>query len=229
RRAEQLREVSGVYLSGPAPGQSGSMTNHIPLEVGLRHLFARGRGFGNDPAVQAAGTPSCGVTVDPTTGAVGGPASDPTLSATNPCPQFEVGGDFAAVNVKVHDVSGSFTASTVFPTRSLVSPTTAILDLATVKYDARNCYGGEACQHTSKTGVRSWTFPTLGFSTFGTTTAYGSDIRIFKTAVDAYVPARGPTGNLLGDRPYTHRENFPSAIVTAPEGTTPMMAPITLV
>jgi len=218
----------GTYLVGPAAGRSGSMTNLIRLEVGQRHLFVWGRGFGTDPLVQAAtaaGTPSCGVTVNPTTGVVGAPAPDPTLSPTNACPPFEVGGAFAAVNVKVHDVSASFTAptgstvfSTVLPTQSLVSPTTAILDPATVKYDATNCFGGEACQHTSKVGVRSWQFPTLGFSVFGTSTAYGSDIRVFKTGVDAYVK----------DKPYQRRTNLPSAVVLAPDGT-PMLAPITLV
>ena len=218
----------GTYLVGPAAGRSGSMTNLIRLEVGQRHLFVWGRGFGTDPLVQAAtaaGTHSCGVTVNPTTGVVGAPAPDPTLSPTNACPPFEVGGAFAAVNVKVHDVSASFTAptgstvfSTVLPTQSLVSPTTAILDPATVKYDATNCFGGEACQHTSKVGVRSWQFPTLGFSVFGTSTAYGSDIRVFKTGVDAYVK----------DKPYQRRTNLPSAVVLAPDGT-PMLAPITLV
>ena len=227
----------GIYLAGPAPGRSGLMmtdpTNPtkpiLRLEVGQRHLFAWGRGFGTDPLVQAAnaaGNRSCGVTVDPTTGAAGGPAPDSTISAANPCPPFDVGGAFAAINVKVHDVSASFTApagstafSTVFPTQSLVSPTTALLDVATVKYDATNCRSGEVCQHTSKVGVRSWTFPTLGFSIYGTSTAYGSDIRVFKTAVDAY----------FGNKPYRHQTNLPSTIVLAPDGVTPMLAPITLV
>jgi hypothetical protein len=210
----------GIYLSGPAPGRSGLMTNHVSLEVGQRHLFVWGRGFGTDPLVQAqAGT--CGVTVDPTTGAVGGPAPDPTLSPTNPCPPFEVGGAFAAINVKVHDVSASFSApagATVFPTQSLVNPVTPILDLAIVKFDATNCYSGEACAHTSKLGVRNWTFPTLGFSAYGTATGYGSDIRVFKTPVDVY----------FADKPYLHQTNLASAVVLAPDGT-PMLAPITLI
>ncbi|TMJ02757.1 MAG: carboxypeptidase regulatory-like domain-containing protein, partial [Bacillati bacterium ANGP1] len=211
----------GVYLAGPGPGRSGSMTNQIRLEVGQRHLFAWGRGFGTDPVVKAAPTPSCGVTVDPTTGVVGGPAPDPTLSPTNPCPPFEVGGAFAAINVKVHDVSASFSApagATVFPTQSLVTPATPILDLAIVKYDATNCYSGEACAHTSKVGVRNWTFPSLGFSAYGTSTAYGSDIRVFKIPVDAY----------FADKPYLHQTNLASAIIVAPDGK-PMLAPITLV
>src|SRR5256886_4614869 len=73
----------GTYLVGPAAGRSGSMTNLIRLEVGQRHLFVWGRGFGTDPLVQAAtaaGTPSRGVTVNPTTRVVGAPAPAPTLS-----------------------------------------------------------------------------------------------------------------------------------------------------
>ncbi len=217
----------GVYLTGPAAGTAGAMTNQTRLGAGMRHLFVRGRGFGNDPAVTSG---TCGMNVDPTTGAVGAPAADSTLSATNPCPPFEVGNAFALAGVQVHDVTASFSANgaTGFPRQSLMTPATAILDMATVVYDATNCYGGEICTppHTSKYGVRQWSFPTLGFSGFGAASTYGVSTSVFKKPVDAY----------FNDKAYQHRENKTAngvtAFVLAPSPApprTPMLAPITIV
>jgi hypothetical protein len=202
----------GVYLIGPAPGGSGPMANLTRLGAGMRHLFVRGRGFGNDPLIQARpGT--CGIA--PTTGV---PVADPTLSDSNPCPPFEVGDAFKAEGVKVHDVTGSFSGGTVFPRRSLTTPALAQLDLVTVDYDAINCAGGRQCSHTTKFGVRQWEFPTMGFSAFGGPIAYSTFTRVFKKAVDGY----------FQDKPYQHRESTPDSFVLAPDGR-PLLAPITLV
>ena len=205
-----FEKYRGAYLTGPANGSSGAMTGHTRLGAGKRHLFVRGSGFGNDPAITAG---FCGI--NPSTGAA---VADATLSPTNPCPPFEVGGAFAERGIEVHDVTGAFTASTVFPRRSLATPSNATLDMATVVYDGVNCNGGEACDHTAKVGVRQWEFPTLGFSAFGTSTAYSTDSRVFKRAVEAY----------FRDKPYEHRTNDPARVVVAPDGR-PMLAPITLV
>lgn len=197
----------GVYASGPVAGIAGTMTGHIRLAVGSRHLFARGRGFADDPAVQASpGT--CGI--DPRTGA---PVADATLSAANPCPVFEVGSAFAAAGVEVHNVSSSFTASTELPRRSLVDGTSPTLDMVTVVYDAVNCYGSQACDFTSKVGARNWSPATLGFSGFGGPTAYAASSTVYKRAVESY----------FKNRPYQHRTN--GSFVTAPDGT-PMLTPL---
>jgi Big-like domain-containing protein/beta-propeller repeat-containing protein len=214
-----FEKYRGVYLSGPVNGGSGQMTGFTRLGSGLRHLFVRGRGFGNDPAILAApGT--CGI--DPITGA---PAPDLTLSATNPCPVFEVGGAFVKAGVQVHDVSASFTGTTTFPRQSLATPANPILDMATIVYDGVNC-AGFGCS-TSKTGARNWTFSQLGFSSYGTATAYGSDSRVTKRAVDAY----------FSDRPYQRRTAGLSACTAS--STTPcfvvagdgraMLTPLSLV
>ena len=52
-------------------------------------------------------------------------------------------------------------------------------------YDGVSCSGGETCDQTSKIGIRNSQFPTLGFSTFGSATTYGS-ARVFKRALEAY-------------------------------------------
>lgn len=204
-----FEKYRGVYLTGPAKGSTGAMTGHVRLGAGKRHLFARGRGFGNDPAITAG---FCGI--DPSTGA---PVADATLSATNPCPPFEVGGAIAAIGIEVHDVTGSFTASTQLPRQSLADPTKATLDMATVTYDGVGCGSAAGCS-TSKIGVRQWEFSTLGFSAFGTATAYAANTKVFKKAVDAY----------FGDKPYEHRTNDPARVVLGSDGR-PMLAPITLV
>lgn len=212
-----FEKYRGVYLQGPATPSTGTVTGAMTgpasvlrLGAGMRHLFVRGRGFGNDPFIPAS---HCGI--NPSNGA---PVPDATLSTTNPCPPFEVGGAFAAVGVKINDVTASFTSTTVFPRRSLANPSIPTLDMATVLYDGVNCSGGEACDHTSKFGVRQWEFPTLGFSAFGTATAYSTDTRVFKRAVEGY----------FRDKPYEHRTNDPARVVLAPDGR-PMLAPITLV
>ncbi|MBI3636010.1 MAG: IPT/TIG domain-containing protein, partial [Candidatus Rokubacteria bacterium] len=102
--------------------------------------------------------------------------------------------------------------------RSYKDGTTATLDTATVVYDAVSCNGAEACDFTTKTGVRNWTFPTLGFSTFGSATAYAPSISVYKRAVESY----------FTNRPYLHQTNDPTRVVNAPDGT-PMLAPITQV
>jgi hypothetical protein len=205
-----FEKYRGVYLKGPVKGQTGLMANPQRLDPGWRHLFARGRGYGNDPLLPAG---HCGV--DPSTFA---PVPDGALSATNPCPPFEVGAAFAERKVRVMDATGSFTATTELPTRSFANGTSPTLDLATVVYDGKNCNGGEACDQVSKIGVRNFSFPTLGFSTFGSSTTYGNTIRVFKRAVEAY----------FRSRPYEHRTNDPARVVVAPDGR-PMLAPITLV
>jgi hypothetical protein len=107
----------------------------------------------------------------------------------------------------------------VFPIASLADPTKPMLDLATVVYDAVNCSGGQTCDHTSKTGIRQWQFPTLGFSTYGSSTAYGA-ARVFAKALKGY----------FLDRPYLHQENLSGTYLPlATTGGVPMLAPITMV
>jgi hypothetical protein len=99
-----------------------------------------------------------------------------------------------------------------------VTPSTPTLDMATVTYDAFNCATNSPCDHTGKTGIRQWQFPTLGFSTFGTGTTYG-DARVFARAVKGY----------FLDRPYRHKEDDTGRfipIANSPHGL-PMLSPIT--
>jgi hypothetical protein len=208
-----FEKYRGVYLQGPAAGGSGSMASHTRLDPRLRHYFVRARGFGNDPLVRAS-SGTCGVdtSVEPAV-----PVPDATLSATNPCPNFEVGDAFTGYGIRVVDVTAYFTTGMELPRKSMMDPTRATLDLATIVYDGVNCSGAQNCDLTSKTGTRQWEFPTLGFSTFGSSSAYGEAF-VFKRAVDAY----------FANKPYEHRTNDPTRVVTAPDGR-PMLAPITLV
>src|SRR5262249_51931001 len=145
----------------------------------------------------------CGI--NPTTFA---PIADGTLSAANPCPTFQVGNAYREIGVAVHNVSASFTPTTELPRTSYMGalppapalPAPPTLDMMTVFYDAVSCSGGEACDTTSKFGIRQWQFSTLGFSSYGTPTAYGATIRVFKRAIESYFNAR----------PYQHRINDPS-------------------
>jgi hypothetical protein len=112
-----------------------------------------------------------------------------------PCPPFALTPAFRDAGVDVHDVTASFTASTVFPARTLDPQRTAgaaTLDLAVVAYDAVNCFGGEDCDNAANTGVQ-WEYPTVGFSTFGTATRYAFMIRVFKRAIDTHFPPPGGT------------------------------------
>ena len=200
-----FEKYRGVYLVGPIQGASGTMSGFQRLGAGLRHLFVRGRGFRDDPAVPAG---FCGI--NPTTGA---PVADPSF-----CPALQIGAAFQTIGVSVHNVSGSFTATTELPRTSYTNATTPTLDLATVIYDGVSCKGTEACDTTSKFGVRQWGFNTLGYTTpYGTVSAYGVTT-VYKRAVDSY----------FNTRPYQHRINDPARVVTAPDGT-PMLAPITKV
>jgi len=101
---------------------------------------------------------------------------------------------------------------------SFVTPTQPTLDMATVIYDGTACKGSEPCDTTSKFGVRQWGNSTLGYTpVFGTATTYGTTT-VYKRAVESY----------FNTRPYQHRTNDPSRVVTALDGT-PMLAPITIV
>jgi hypothetical protein len=209
-----FEKYRGVFLIGPANGSSGMMSGHQRLDPGKRHLFVRGRGFGND-ALMPAGT--CGV--DPATLAA---LPDDSVSVANPCPPFVIGPAFDFVktgvqSVKIMNVTTSFTGTTQLPTRSLANPASPTLDLLTVVYDGKNCNGAEACDQTTKTGIRQFQFPTLGFSTFGSGNAYGI-AQVFKRAIDTY----------FRHHPYQHRTNDPTRVVIASDGR-PMLAPITLV
>jgi hypothetical protein len=119
----------------------------------------------------------------------------------------------------VHDVTQYFANGSIFPTKSFRTPTQAMLDLATVTYDTRNCSGGASCDHTTKLGPRQWNFPTLGFSTFGTSSTYGNAL-VLGRAFRAY----------FTDRPYVHQTEPPNTSLgnlVGPFG--PMLAPITIV
>jgi protocatechuate 3,4-dioxygenase beta subunit len=209
-----FEKYRGVYFRGPLPGAVlAPMGTFVRLGGGKRNLFARGRGFSTDPAIKnQPGT--CGVDN------AGNPvAQDAAFLAAFPCPTFQVGDAFRAIGVQVLDTAASFSASTTFPTKSYVDPTKAALDMATVTYDAANCSGGQACDHSGKTGIRQWQFPTLGFSSFGTSSAYG-DARVFVRAMKAY----------FIDRPYLHQENvLGTYLPKANSGGVPMLAPITIV
>jgi len=91
-------------------------------------------------------------------------------------------------------------------------------DMAELAYDAVSCNGGEPCDHTSKTGPRNWKFWTYGVSAVGSATQYGVGARVVKKVVDS----------LFGDRPYEHRTNDPTRVVTDAAGN-PMLAPLTVV
>jgi hypothetical protein len=201
-----FEKYRGVYLRGPIAGAAGAMGGFERLGAGVRHFFVRGRGFRDDPAIAAG---FCGI--DATTGV---PVAD-----TGFCPVFQVGAAFQNIGIAVHNVTASFTpGATELPRTSYMSATTPTLDMATVIYDGTKCKGAEACDTTSKFGVRQWGFNTLGYTTpYGTVSTYGP-VSLFKRAINAY----------FGNRPYQHRVNDPARVVTAPNGT-PMLAPITVV
>jgi uncharacterized repeat protein (TIGR01451 family) len=205
-----FEKYRGYYMVGPASGASGAFGAFERLGAGVRHFFVRGRGFRDDPAVPAG---SCGI--NPSTGA---PVPDATLSAGNPCPTFQIGDAFKNVGIAVHNVSGSFAPATELPRASLVNPNVKTLDMATIVYDGVGCKGTEACDTTSKLGVRNWVFNTLGYTTpIGTATTYGS-LSVFKRAVESY----------FNNRPYQHRTNDPARVLAAPDGTA-MLAPVNIV
>jgi uncharacterized repeat protein (TIGR01451 family) len=205
-----FEKYRGVYMVGPIPGGSGALGGFQRLGAGFRHFFVRGRGFRDDPAVP---TGFCGI--NPATGA---PVADPTLSADNPCPAFQIGTAFLNIGVAVHNVTSSFTASTELPRTSFLTPAQPTLDMATVVYDGVNCKGSEPCDTISKFGVRQWGNSTLGYTTpNGTATTYGLST-IYKRAIECY----------FNCYPYQHRINDPTRVVIAPDGT-PMLAPITKV
>ena len=213
-----FEKYRGIFAMGPANGTTGLINPAVPdthqrLAPNRRNLFVRGRGWGND-ALMPAGT--CGVDPAPNPPT---PIPDGSLSLSNPCPPFLIGPAFdqPAVNVKVNNMTASFTAATQFFVKSLVNPAVATLDLLTVFYDGVNCYGSQACDQTTKTGIRQFGFSTLGFSTFGSANAYGS-ARVFKRAVDSY----------FRHRPYQHRTNDVARVVIGADGR-PLLAPITLV
>jgi hypothetical protein len=129
-----------------------------------------------------------------------------------------VGAAFQNIGVAVHDVTGSFTAGMELPRASLLNPAQPTLDMATVIYDATACKGAEACNTTSKYGVRQWGNSTLGYTpAFGTATTYGMTT-VFKRAIESY----------FTNRPYQHRTNDPARVVTAPDGSA-MLAPVIIV
>jgi hypothetical protein len=206
-----FEKYRGVYLAGPIAGKSGALAGLQRLGAGFRHLFVRGRGFRDDPAVPAG---SCGI--DSNSGV---PIADPTLSVKNPCPVFQVGTAFQSIGIATHNVSASFVpGATELPGTSFVNPAQPMLDLATVIYEAAACKGTEPCDTTTKFGVRQWGNNTLGFTpAFGTATTYGATT-VYKRAVESY----------FNNRPYQHRTNDPARVITAPDGT-PMLAPITIV
>jgi len=205
-----FEKYRGPYLMGPLNGTTGTMASHIRLGAGKRNLFVRGRGFSSDPAMPSG---TCGID---NSGIPVVQAAD--FLAVFPCPFFDIGDAFRAIGVKVWDVAASFTATSVLPTKSYVNVTTPTLDMATVTLDAVNCAGGQACDHAGKTGVRQWQFPTLGYSTFGSGTAFG-DARVFLRAMRAY----------FTDKPYRHQENLAGKYLPTPPGGKPMLAPITTV
>jgi len=205
-----FEKYRGVYLVGPIAAGSGALSGFQRLGAGFRHFFVRGRGFRDDPAVPAG---FCGI--NPVTGA---PVADATLSSDNPCPAFQIGAAFLSIGVAVHNVTSSFTASTELPRASFITPAQSTLDMATVVYDGVNCKGSEPCDTISKFGVRQWGNSTLGYTTpNGTATTYGLST-IYKRAIECY----------FNCRPYQHRLNDPTRVVTAPDGTA-MLAPITKV
>ena len=205
-----FEKYRGVYLVAPAPGVNGVFDRYERLGAGVRHLFVRGRGFRDDLDVPSG---SCGLS------ATGTPVVDPTLSAANPCPAFQIGRAFQNIGVRVHNVTPFFKAgATELPRTSLLNPAQATLDMVTVIYDASACKGTEACNTTSKLGIRQWLNSTLGYTpSYGTATTYGTST-VYKRAIESY----------FNNRPYQHRTNDPSRVVTGPDGR-PMLAPITIV
>jgi len=221
-----FEKYRGILLRGPAAGRTLTVTkdDFVRLGAGQRQFFVRPRGFADDPLVMAnPGT--CGIdstNLDPNAWTA---AADATL-ATNPCPPFQVGGAFAEIGVRVHNVGPAFAAdgSTVFPTRSFMRPFDALhpldsatLDMATIVYDAVLCNGGESCDHIGQTGIRNWRPGTLGFSVIGGPAAYGRTIVVFKKPVDAY----------FLDRPYRRGGEGDIARFTSGTGK-PMLMPITI-
>jgi hypothetical protein len=209
-----FEKYRGVYLVAPPKGATGPLQGFVRLDPSMRNLFARGRGFITDPTLPAG---FCGL--NSITGAPVPADQSPLL----PCPKFQFGNAFAEIGVKVWDVSGSFTGTptsptTIFPTRSFADPTKPMLDLATVTYDAVNCSGGAACDHTTKLGPRQWNFPTLGYSTFGSATTYGTALVL-----------RRPFKAYFLDRPYLHQENLAGTFLPTRPGERPMLAPPTIV
>ncbi|MBI4610433.1 MAG: carboxypeptidase regulatory-like domain-containing protein, partial [Candidatus Rokubacteria bacterium] len=228
-----FEKLRAVYLKGPAPGQTGFMTdlngNHVAerLGVGMRHLFVRARGFPKDP-VMASG--QCGLAVDDTKD----PATWAPVTDSAPCPRFEVGPAFQNAGVKVHDVTTAFDGFTTaapltptrqFPRQSFMTPANPTLDMATAVLDAINCHtSGTNCEKTWKdTGLRNMKPATLGFSTFGSADAYAVKTRVYLRALKAYI----------NDKTYRHPDNDPKRAVhfddgTAPHGT-PMLARVDIV
>ena len=218
-----FEKYRGVYLAGPINGSTGPMTGLTRLGAGLRHLFVRGRGFGNDPVILAApGT--CGITVGPF--GLSDPATGTPIADPNPCPVFQVGPAFFAAGVLVHDVSASFTTATTFPRQSLAIPANPTLDMATIAYDGSNCGSAAGCS-TTKTGVRNWNFSPLGVSSYGTVAAYGADSRVLKKAVDSYFSDRPYQRRTAGLSPCTVSSTTPCFVI-AGDGT-PMLTPLSLV
>jgi hypothetical protein len=191
---------------------------HVTLDLDKRHFFVRGKGFRDDPTVVYPD--KCGF--DSNTGAPQDPIPTglPVGPATMPCPYFKFGNAFAEIGIEVHDVTASFNAAgtSVFPTRSFANPARPMLDLATVTYDTKNCSGGASCDHTTKLGPRQWNFPTLGFSSFGTSSAYGTAL-VLGRAVRPY----------FTDRPYLHQTSPPGTFLTTSGPLGPALAPITIV
>lgn len=191
-----IAKYRGILFRAPAAGLTLTVTKqeHLRLGAGMRNLFVRGRGFGDDPLIMA--TPgTCGVTQPDAQNNPGlwVAVPDATL-ATNPCPPFQVGAAFANIGVRVHNVSSAFAAdgSTVFPTRSFMVAfdpndrhASATLDMATVVYEAVRCAAG-ACDHTQKWGIRDFRPPIMGFANIGSPSAYGPRVEIYKKSLDGY-------------------------------------------
>jgi hypothetical protein len=212
-----FEKYRGVYLKGPSAGQTGALQYHVRLGAGQRHLFLRGHGFAGDFRLAAG---QCGL--EPPAANRSSlnfnqwtPVTDTSGAA---CPRFEVGTAFAGESIQVHDVTPAFSATTAFPRVSFQTGVDATADLAELAYDAYNCNGGEPCDHTSKTGPRNWKFWTYGVSAVGSATQYGIGARVVKKVVDS----------LFGDKPYEHRTNDPTRVVTDSAGNA-MLAPLTIV
>jgi hypothetical protein len=220
----------GVYLVGPAPGVADDsthtytlMSGHTRLGSGMRHLFVRGMGFASDPyigrdVVSSTSVQRCGVRLTPYPPP---PADDSGL-----CPSFAVGTAFEKIGVEIHDVTDSFrgvgsitqsgggssftyAAGSQLPEFSLMKPQTQILKRVTVILAAQ-CQSGTDCS-TYWRSRRHWEFADLGFE--------GGAPILYKPAIDAY----------FTDKPYAHRTNDGAAVILAPDGSTPMLAPIWLV
>jgi hypothetical protein len=199
-----FKKYRGMYSVGPINGATGAMTGHTRLGAGMRHLFVRGLGFGNDPAVMAS-PGSCGV--EPTF-----PFAVLADTSGTPCPAFAVGLAFARIGVEVHDMSASFTPATTFRRRSLTPTNSVLLDMVSILYDGVTCAEVSVdCGTTRQVDVRQWDFYGLGFSGFGTSTAYATTVKVLKRAVDGY----------FRSKPYRHRGPLAGAVGE------PWLAPIT--